>query len=281
MPHQPGSHLPQAERPLQHDPVIERSEPHDPLQGSRIGRQRIEGRAEQEQRERDQRHQVEVGEAAHEGGRGHTNRRERKADQQRRGERQQRPGGSRQTGDRHGQQEQCGVAATTQQRPGDLPDGHVPDTERGREHRVVRPGDLELEVDVERRVIDRAVHRGAGEQRRRDVARVGHAPDIADEASDPDTDAAEIEERLDDPGQDDDRGPPVDQQVALHQAPGAAHRARGGHDDSLRRNALRTSRYPAPARTSRYAAWPSDAASPSRPAQAPRVSSTACHSGVA
>src|SRR5438105_19475 len=80
--------------------------------------------------------------------------------------------------------------------------GDVDRAERRREHRVVDLAVAELPEDVGRRVIDGAVHRSGGEQRRRDVALVRDALEVPDERAEPHAEGEEVEERLEEAGED-------------------------------------------------------------------------------
>ena len=92
--------------------------------------------------------------------------------------------------------------------------------ERRGEHRVEGLRVLVLEEEVERGVEHGAVHRGGGEQARRDELVVrdhlaARALDRADERADADADRPEVEQRLREAGEEDAPEPPVREDVAL------------------------------------------------------------------
>ena len=174
-------------------------------------------------------------------------------------EREQGRGGHREHGPRRGEQphhhehdhEPERVQRRPDHRPADLPQRHVARPERRREHRVVRLLVVELEEHVERGLGDRAVHRCRGEQRRRHEQRVRdrHAVrtrDVADQPADAQPDREQVEQRLEEPAEDDDPAGLVDVQVALDEQrrPPAAEPDRqhaqgrdvAAHEASFRRN---------------------------------------------
>ena len=123
------------------------------------------------------------------------------------------------------------------------PERQVADAERRGEHRVVGVGDLELEVDVERRVEDRTVHRRRGEEPGCDIRRVLHdlRADVqrADELVEADADRKQVEERLEEAGHEEHPLAPVDEDVALDEAPRARlgdEAERGEPEDDGRRS---------------------------------------------
>ena len=130
------------------------------------------------------------------------------------------------------------VEEATEQRPRRLANCHVRRPDRRREHRVVGLHVLQLPEHI-RRVVDRAVHRCGGQQRRCDEARVVDEPssrsrDLPDEVPQPDAHREEIEERLEDAREDDHPRAAVDHQVALEEQVGPAPgKRRSGHLSSL------------------------------------------------
>ena len=98
-----------------------------------------------------------------------------------------------------------------------------------------------------RRVVDRAVHRDGGEQAGRDergvADRVAVRPgDVADQRADADADGQQVEQRLEEAGDEHQPDPPVDQEVALDQPPGAARRPAGAAWSGRRASAVAVSR---------------------------------------
>src|SRR5207249_1767483 len=99
--------------------------------------------------------------------------------------------------------------------------------------RVVDLLPAQLAVDVERDLEDRAVHRRRRQKRGRDEelvwdrAAVG-AGYVADERADAEADREEVEQRLEEPGHDDEPAPAIEIQAALEQveSPAAAERHR-------------------------------------------------------
>ena len=93
------------------------------------------------------------------------------------------------------------VQAAADERPDELAEGDVARRERRRQDRREGLVVVELEEEVERALVDRAVHRRAREQRRCDERLVGDrlaagARDRADQRADPEADPEQVEERL-------------------------------------------------------------------------------------
>ncbi len=198
----------------------------------RIRGDRIERAGEQEHRHEDQLQEVEVLPA---GGRRSlppcpapakpkpTTIAAGKSEQPQRRAEQPEPG---QAEDSDDHQEADRVQAATQQRPQDLAHGNVGQRHRRGDDRVVELGVLELVEEVVGGLVDGPVHRRRGQQRRRHEDRVRDAPAVveryvADQRAYSEAHREQVEERLEEPREDDQEGPPVDEQVPLDQARGA------------------------------------------------------------
>ena len=121
------------------------------------------------------------------------------------------------------------------------PDRDVARRQRRRQDRREGLVVVELEEEVERALADRPVHRGAGQQRRRDEQLVrdrlaARARDRPDERAEPEADREQVEQRLEEARQDDEPAVLVDVQVALDQAQRAAARRSAGRWSAGRRS---------------------------------------------
>ncbi len=201
--------------------------------------------------------------------------------------------GRRRDGQAHGEQhdgEADGVERAAHQSPGHLADRDIGHPERRGEDGVVRLGVLQLEEHVERALVDGAVHRRRREQRRRHERRVGDALHVADEPAQPEADADQVEERLEEAGEDDQPPAPVDPQVALDQPAGAAAahghhgedagQRRQGYFTSFRRKVTNEATVPAAMNTPSTARWTIASTGSTVPSDVPRVRATPWKSGV-
>ncbi len=122
------------------------------------------------------------------------------------------------------------------ERPDHLADRDLGDAHRRRQHAVVGLRVVQLEEDVEDRLEHRPVHRGGGEQRRRDEGDVGDsagrrpAGTCSTMPPMPEADPDQVEDRLEDAAEDDDPLVAVDHDVALDQAPRAPDARPGGRE---------------------------------------------------
>ena len=155
--------------------------------------------------------------------------------QERTGHGEERPRGLHETEDEHHRDEPDRVHGSAHEGVDQLADRDVADGHRGREHTLVRLRVLELEEDVAR-FVDGAVHRRGREKRRRDelAVRDGLAAELerADERPDADPEGDEVEERFEEPGDDDEPGVARARQVALDEPPGAVRAERDAGDDA-------------------------------------------------
>ena len=199
---------PEREVAHQVDAVVERRQRQDPLDCRRILVERHERRREEEHRQREELDEREVGPRAHQRHRREPERRERGADQQRGRHREDRPPGLEQPEREHDHDERDRVDRAAHQGEDRLAHRDVAHPERRREHAVVRLRVVELEEDVAGRLVDRAVHGGGREERRRHELlvrdRLALVRDVADERPDADAEADEVEERLEEAGDDDE-----------------------------------------------------------------------------
>ena len=193
-----------------------------------VHRQRVERAGEQEHRQRGQGHELEVLPAAHERGGGHAGGREREPDEQDARRRRTPPSGewirpmasiTIMNATR--------VQRAAQQRPGDLAERDVARLHRGGQRRVVELVVLQPEEHVEGGVEDRAVHRRGGQQGRGDERGVRdrlavRAGQVADQAAQADAEGQQVEQRLEEPGREDQPVVPVHPGVPLDQVPAAA-----------------------------------------------------------
>ncbi len=144
--------------------------------------------------------------------------------------------GAGQTHRHHDGEEARGVDRPADERPPDLAHRDVADAHRRGQHRVVDVRVLELEEDVHRRVVDGAVHGGRGEEGGRDelgvADRLAADLDVADEGPQAEADRDQVEDRLEEPRQDDHVRPAVDVHVALDQAVAAAGAPQHGRQDA-------------------------------------------------
>ena len=216
-----------------HHALVQRRPLHDHPDDVRVDRQRIERAGEQEQRHRDQHHVLEVLPGLHVGGQGHPGGGGGEGDQGGARQREHRPRGGDQPHRRHHDQERHRVEDAAHHGPADLGQRHVLRAERGGQHRVVELLELEPAVDVERRVVQRAVQRRDRQQPGRDELPVRHrvpgrALHRADQAADADADREQVEQRLGGPGRDHQPHPPVEARVPLDQpqAPRAGQRGK-------------------------------------------------------
>jgi hypothetical protein len=165
---------------------------------------------------------------------------EREADEDRRRQHQQRPPRRDETHQQHHDEERAGVERATQQCPPNLAGRDVHRCHRGRQDRVVELVVLQLEEDVERRVIERAVHGARGQHRRCDEGGIADQLaagqlDVADQPGDPDSDGQKVEQRFEDAGEQHDPARAIDACVALDEEPRMAaaeeaSRGRGRYD---------------------------------------------------
>src|SRR2546425_6100294 len=105
---------------------------------------------------------------------------------------------------------------------------------------------------------------------------------LPDEVAESDPHREEVEERLEQAGEDDHPRPAVDHQVALEeQAPPAARDRVGAQVNNLRPYVRRAHARPTTPKSARYATWPSARSGSTVPRVSPRQRSTPCQSGVA
>ena len=131
----------------------------------------------------------------------------------------------------HDQDERHRVDGAAEQRPADLAQRHLGRAHRRGQDRVVQLGVLQPEEDVERRVVHGAVHRGHGEQARRDEVAVrdevpAGAGDLADQHTQAEPHGQQVEQRLEDTGREYQPGVPVDPGMPFDQAQAARVAAR-------------------------------------------------------
>ena len=242
---------PDRQRPDEVDALVQRRELDDDLEGRRVGVERVERGREQEHRQDHELDEVEVLPRPHERRRGHPDRPEREADEERRRHREDHPRRHDQAQHDHDDHEPDRVQPAADQRPGQLADGHVAGRQRRRQDRREGLVVVELEEEVERALADRPVHRRARQQRRRheQLVRDGlaaRARDVADQRPQPEADREQVEQRLEEARQDDQPAVLVDVQVALDQAERAAaadeqaaRQREGGHPRTSARVTVR------------------------------------------
>src|SRR6266550_5395984 len=275
------------------DTVIERGQLHHELQRSRVGGDRIERCGEEEHRDQHGQDQIEILPGAHERRGRRSDRGEGEADQHGGREGEQRPGGDRETKGGHDDDEAEGVERAAEQGPGDLTERNIGDAERGGQHGIVELDVLQLVEEIERRLVDRAVHRGGRHHRRGDEDRVAERMTVdhdarAHQGADPEADREQVEQRLDEAREDDRPATPLDDRIALddvRRAVGCRQLERpppGQHRDhwtSRRRSVMRAAAMPIAAYTSKTARW-TNADALSAPSERLRASATPCASGV-
>src|SRR4051794_21596663 len=195
---------PRGQLAAEHDTAVERGRLDDPPQDSVERRDREERAREQEQGQLDQRDLVEVLPGVHVGRQPHADGTEGEPDQQRGGEREHRPPRVHQPERPHHQQERHGVRRAPELTPDDLAAGDVGGGQRRDQHLVVELLVLQLEEDVEGRVEQGAVERGRREHPGRDELGVGDRVAVelegVDELPDADADGEQVEDRLQEAG---------------------------------------------------------------------------------
>src|SRR5207249_10877396 len=152
---------------------------------------------------------------------------------------------------------------------------------------------LQLEEEVERGFVNRAVHRRGGHHRRGHENRVRDRPAVyrdrgSDERPHAEADGEQVEQRLEKAGDDEHPVAPVEDRVALHQVRGAtdggwlrpaAGRQGRDHFESRRRIVMLAATIPTVAyASSTTTSTPADDVI--RPMVRPRASATPCASGV-
>ena len=163
------------------DPPVERRQLDEGLEPGRIDRDREERRAEQEERQRDDRHEVEVLPLLHERRDRGAHRRGREADEDRARQREDRPGREDEAEQQHDDEERPGVERTPEERPGHLAAATSGGPSGVERIGVVRLGVAQLEEEVERGLVEGPVHRRGRHQARRDEGRVRDVADVPDE----------------------------------------------------------------------------------------------------
>ena len=203
------------------DTPVERRELHDEAQPVGIDGDGEEHAAEEEHRRGHHGHHVEVLPLAHPGRGGHAHRCRGQAHQERSRDGQDGRRREDQAEQRHDQQEADGVDEAARQRPAHLSDRHVGGTQWRGQDGVEGLGVLELEEEVEGRFHERPVHGGRGHEPGRHVGRVGDVTHVAHEHPQAEADAQQVEDRLEEPGDDDRPVAPIDEDVALEDLVGA------------------------------------------------------------
>jgi hypothetical protein len=109
----------------------------------------------------------------------------------------------------HDEKERRSVRGPPEEGKGDLPERDVERAETRGEHPLIELAEVHLEEDVPGGVVDGAVHRRHGKERRRDVGRIRddvalRVRDAADVAAEADAEGQQVEDRLEHAREDDD-----------------------------------------------------------------------------
>ena len=228
------------------------------MQRFRIHRQRVERAGEQEDREHHELHEIEVLPGFHERSRRHAEAGRREAQQDRRWDGEQPPRGGHQAEQQDDAHETDRVQLPSDERPDDLSECDVADPERGGQYGVVDLLVVELEEDVERAVVDRAVHRRGSQQRRRDEHRVRNIPSVgprnlADEDTQPEAHREQVEQRLEEAGHERHVDVALDEEASSSASEGerAGDATQNRHLTSLCRNVMRHATTPTTTKATR------------------------------